>query len=86
MSKKRNLGEYKEKTVKQAVDVINRHLLKISPIHGINLHNKYYYPDLWTVLNRKMKYLQEKGFAQQVQEILADEFFNPNTPKGFLYH
>ncbi len=95
MSKKNNSGEYKAKTVKQAVDAINRHLLKISPIRGINLHDKYEFPDLWTVLHGKMKYLQEKGFgekegsmaltAQQVQEILADEFLNPNTPEGLLY-
>ena len=95
MSKKNNSGEYKPKTVKQAVDAINRHLLKISPIRGINLHDKYEFLDLWTVLHGKMKYLQEKGFgekegsmaliAQQVQEILADEFLNPNTPEGLLY-
>ena len=95
MTKKKNSGEYKAKTVKQSVDAINRHLIKISPIRGINLHDKYEFPDLWTVLNGKMKYLQEKGFgekegsmaltAQQVQEILADEFLNPNTPEGLLY-
>src|SRR6266498_3902353 len=47
MSKKNNSGEYKAKTVKQAVDAINRHLLKISPIRGINLHDKYEFLDLW---------------------------------------
>ena len=82
MSKKKNAGEYKANTVKQAVDAINRHLVKFSPIHGINLHDKYKFLDLWTVLHGKMKDLQEKGFgekegsmaltAQQVQEILAD--------------
>jgi integrase len=95
MSKKNNSGEYKAKSIKQAVDAINRYLVKISPIHRINLHDKYEFPDLWTVLNGKMKYLQENGFgekegsmalsAQQVQEILADEFLNPSTPEGLLY-
>ena len=95
MSKKKNAGEYKANTVKQAVDAINRHLVKFSPIRGINLHDKYEFPDLWTVLHGKMKDLQEKGFgekegsmaltAQQVQEILADNFLNTNTPEGLLY-
>jgi len=93
MSKKKNAGEYKANTVKQAVDAINRHLVKFSPIHGINLHDKYKFLDLWTVLHGKMKDLQEKGFgekegsmaltAQQVQEILADNFLNTNTLKAF---
>ncbi|GBC37146.2 hypothetical protein GLOIN_2v1777293 [Rhizophagus irregularis DAOM 181602=DAOM 197198] len=78
------------------VDAINRHLVKISLIHRINLHDKYEFPDLWTVLNGKMKYLQKNRFdkkeglmalsAQQVQEILADEFLNPSTPEGKEYH
>ncbi|GES72689.1 hypothetical protein GLOIN_2v1784543 [Rhizophagus clarus] len=46
MSKKKNSSEYKAKSVKQAVDAINRHLVKISPIRGINLHYKYEFPDL----------------------------------------
>ncbi|CAB5376236.1 unnamed protein product [Rhizophagus irregularis] len=88
MSKKNNSGEYKAKSIKQAVDAINCHLVKISPIHRINLHDKYEFPDLWIVLNGKMKYLQENGegsmalSAQQVQEILADEFLNLSTPEG----
>jgi hypothetical protein len=96
MSKKKNASEYKAKTIKQAVDAINCHLVKISPICGINLHDKYEFPDLQTILHGKMKDLQEKGFgekegsmaltAQQVQEILADDFLNPNTPEGLLYH
>ena len=96
MSKKKNSGEYKAKTVKQAVDAINRYLVHISPIRGINLHDKYEFPDLNIVLHGKMKELQEKGFGekegsvalnvQQVQEILADDFLNPNTPEGLLYH
>ena len=95
MSKKNNAGEYKAKTIKQAIDAINRHLVKISPIRGINLHDKYEFPDLQTVLHGKMKDLQEKGFGekegsialtvQQVQEILADDFLNSNTPEGLLY-
>ena len=95
MSKKKNSGEYKAQTVKQAVDAINRHLVNISSIRGINLYDKYEFPDLWTVLHSKMKDLQEKGFGekegsialnvQQVQEILADNFLNPDTPEGLLY-
>ena len=49
MSKKKNAGEYKANTVKQAVDAINHHLVKFSPICGINLHDKYEFPDLWIV-------------------------------------
>ncbi|CAJ0824506.1 19528_t:CDS:2 [Entrophospora sp. SA101] len=65
MSKKKNAGEYKANTVKQAVDAINHHLVKFSPICGINLHDKYKFPDLWTVLHGKMKDLQEKGFGEK---------------------
>ena len=54
MTKKNNSGEYKANTVKQAVGAINCHLAKFSPIRGINLHNKYEFPDLWTVLHDKM--------------------------------
>ena len=92
---KKTSGEYKANSVKQAVDAINRHLVKVSPIRGINLHDKYEFSDLFTVLHGKMKDLQEKGFgekegsmaltAQQVQKILTDDFLNPNTPEGFLY-
>src|SRR6266542_1329370 len=95
MTKKKNAGKYKAKTIKQVIDAINRHLVKISPTRGINLHDKYEFPDLQAVLHGKMKDLQEKGFgekegsmaltAQQIQEILADDFLNPNTPEGLLY-
>ncbi|RIA79132.1 hypothetical protein C1645_841452, partial [Glomus cerebriforme] len=47
---------YKAKTVKQAVDTINRHLVNISSIRGSNLHNKYEFPDLWTVLHEGLLY------------------------------
>ncbi|PKC00755.1 hypothetical protein RhiirA5_427735 [Rhizophagus irregularis] len=69
---------------------------KVPNTEKINLHDKYEFPDLWTVLNGKMKYLQKNRFdkkeglmalsAQQVQEILADEFLNPSTPEGKEYH
>ena len=49
MTKKKNADEYKTNTVKQVVDVINCHLIKVSLIHGINLHDKYEFPDLWIV-------------------------------------
>ena len=65
MLKKKNSGEYKAKLIKQAVNAINRHLIKISPIHRINLYDKYEFPDLWIVLNGKMKYLQENGFGKK---------------------
>ena len=68
MSKKKNAGEYKAKTIKQAVDAINCHLIKISPICGINLHDKYdkyEFPDLQTILHGKIKDLQEKVFGKK---------------------
>jgi transaldolase len=37
MSKKKNSGEYKAKSIKQAVDAINRHLVKISLLQFIEL-------------------------------------------------
>jgi hypothetical protein len=96
MPKKQNSGKYKAKSIKQAVNTINYHLVKIFPIYRIiNLYDKYEFPDLlWTVLNSKMKYLQENRVgkkegsmaltAQQVQEILADEFLNPNIHKDLF--
>ncbi|CAG8697668.1 12750_t:CDS:2, partial [Funneliformis mosseae] len=88
---KKTSGEYKANSIKQAVDAINHHLVKVSPIREINSHDKYEFSDLFTVLYGKMKDLQEKGFGekegsivltvQQIQEILADDFFNPNILK-----
>ncbi|CAG8574235.1 8346_t:CDS:2 [Funneliformis mosseae] len=93
---KKTSGEYKANSVKQAVDAIKHHLVKVSSILRINLYNKYEFSDLFTVLHSKIKDFQEKRFdekegsmaltAQQVQEILADDFLNSNTPKGLLYH
>src|SRR6266540_6335378 len=65
MSKKKNAGEYKTKTIKQAIDAINRHLVKISPIRGINSHDKYEFPDLKVVLHDKMKDLQKKVLVKK---------------------
>ncbi|CAG8812701.1 6443_t:CDS:1, partial [Racocetra persica] len=79
MSKK-DRSEYKAKTIKQAIDRINRFISKNSAIHSFNLHDKYQFLDLHDILNSKMKDLQEKGLeekeksialtAQQVKEIL----------------
>ena len=38
---------------------------KTSPICGVNLHDKYEFPDLWTILHGKMKDLQEKRFGEK---------------------
>ncbi|CAG8516200.1 13243_t:CDS:2 [Racocetra persica] len=66
---KKDGGEYKATTIKQAVDAINRYLSK---------------NDL------QEKELGEKEglmalMAQQVKEILDDEFLNPKTSQGLLY-
>ncbi|CAG8713356.1 26986_t:CDS:2, partial [Racocetra persica] len=55
----------------------------------------YQFLDLHDILNGKMKDLQERRFgekegsmaltAQQVKEILSDEFLDPKTPQGLLY-
>ncbi|CAI2165570.1 19002_t:CDS:2 [Funneliformis geosporum] len=72
-----------------------KYSVKVSPIHKINLHDKYEFPDLWAVLHGKIKDLQERGFgekegsmvltAQHVKEILADDFLNSNNLEGLLY-
>ncbi|CAG8850319.1 14380_t:CDS:1, partial [Racocetra persica] len=64
-------------------------------IQGLNLHDKYQFLNLYDVVNGKIKDLQEKGLgkkedsvaltAQQVKDILDDEFLDPNTPEGLLY-
>ncbi|CAG8847207.1 4560_t:CDS:2, partial [Racocetra persica] len=53
------------------------------------------FPNLYDVVNKKIKDLQEKGLgkkedsvaltAQQVKKILDDKFLDPNTPEGLLY-
>ena len=90
---KKTSGKYKANSVKQAVDAINRHLVKVSPIRGINLHDKYEFSDLFAILHGKMKDLQEKGLGekegsmaltvQQVQEILLMIFLIPTLLKAF---
>ncbi|CAG8803362.1 5891_t:CDS:1, partial [Racocetra persica] len=92
---KKDGEEYKAKSIQQAVDRINRYLVKYGFIQGLNLHDKYQFPNLYDVVNGKMKDLQEKGLgekegsvaltAQQVKDILDDEFLDPNTPEGLLY-
>ncbi len=53
--KKKNAGEYKAKTIKQAIDAINCHLVKFLQ-----------FVDLQVVLHGKMKDLQEKeGFGEK---------------------
>ncbi|CAG8668625.1 696_t:CDS:2, partial [Scutellospora calospora] len=56
---------YKAKTIKQAVDRINRYINKNEAIHGFNLHNKYQFSDLYDILNSKIKDLQEKRLGIQ---------------------
>nr|CAG8581616.1 8059_t:CDS:2 [Entrophospora candida] len=82
MTKKNNSGEYKANIVKQAVGAINHHLVKFSPIRGINLYDKYEFPDLWTVLHCKMKDLQEKGF--EYYNLRVDQF-QPLPDGGLLF-
>ncbi|CAG8717480.1 20603_t:CDS:1, partial [Racocetra persica] len=89
---KKDGGEYKAKTVKQAIDRINRYISKTGTICSLNLHDKYQFLDLYNILNGKIKDLQEREFgekegsmaliAQQVKEILSDEFLDPKTPQG----
>jgi virulence-associated protein VapD len=56
-------NEYKANSVKQAVDAISRFFLYNSPIH-VNLHDRYLFSYLYTVLNGKMRDLQERGFGE----------------------
>ncbi|CAG8757221.1 26067_t:CDS:2 [Gigaspora margarita] len=84
---KKDGSEYKATTIKQAVDRINRYISKNGAICGFNLHDKYQFPNLHNILNGKMKDLQEKRLgkkegsmaliAQQVKEILNNEFLDP---------
>ncbi|CAG8529193.1 824_t:CDS:2 [Gigaspora margarita] len=79
----------------QTIDKINRYISKNGAIHGLNLHDKYQFPDLYDILNGKMKDLQEKGLGkkdgsvvltvQQVREILNNEFLDPKMPQSLLY-
>jgi len=62
--KKKDGGEYKATSIKQAVDALNRYLLLHSPIPHVNLHDKYMFPDLHNVLHSKMRDLQEHGFGE----------------------
>ncbi|CAG8780450.1 8373_t:CDS:2, partial [Racocetra persica] len=93
---KKDKGEYKAKTVKQAIDRINKYISKTSIIRGLNLHDKYQFPDLHDILNGKIKDLQERGFgekegsialtAQQVKEILSDDKNNQREIQGGNAH
>ncbi|CAG8833940.1 10175_t:CDS:2, partial [Racocetra persica] len=66
---KKDGGEYKAKTVKQAINGINRYISKTGAIRGLNLHDKYQFPDLYDILNGKMKDLQERGFGEKERSI-----------------
>ncbi|CAG8842608.1 11363_t:CDS:1, partial [Racocetra persica] len=93
--KKKDSGEYKANSIKQAVDTISRFFLYNSPIQ-VNLHDQYLFPDLYTVLHGKMRDLQEHGFgetrgsialnSQQIQEILQHPKIDRSNPVNLLYH
>ncbi|RHZ79119.1 hypothetical protein Glove_151g176 [Diversispora epigaea] len=87
--------QYKANTLKVALDSINRYLIKESKIHGVNLHNRYEFPEIHKVLHGKMKDLQERGLGEihgsqalnteQVQHILYHESMSIITPENLLY-
>ncbi|CAG8763370.1 12852_t:CDS:2 [Cetraspora pellucida] len=94
---KKDGEEYKAKTIQQAVDRINRYLVKHRSVQGLNLHDKYQFPNLHDVVNGKMKDLQEKGLgekegsvalsAQQIQSddsILFYHYRSKNNQRGIL--
>ncbi|CAG8573068.1 24710_t:CDS:2, partial [Racocetra persica] len=62
---KKDGGKYKAKTIKQAIDRINRYISKNRAICDLNLHDKYQFPDLYNILNSKMKDLQEKELGKK---------------------
>ncbi|CAG8761917.1 41510_t:CDS:2, partial [Gigaspora margarita] len=70
-------GKYKAKTVKQAIDRINRYISKNGAIRSLNLYDKYQFPDLYNILNELGE--KEKSVTltvQQVREIFNDEFLD----------
>ncbi|CAG8566987.1 5021_t:CDS:2 [Cetraspora pellucida] len=70
------------------------YISKTSAIHSLNLHDKYQFPDLHNILNGKIKDLQKREFgekegsmaltAQQVKEILSNEFLDSKTLQGLF--
>jgi len=64
LTKQQNGQEYKANSLKLSLDAINRHLLKSSKIPGINLHNRYEFPEIHDVLHGKIRDLQEKGLGE----------------------
>ncbi|CAG8828501.1 30111_t:CDS:1, partial [Racocetra persica] len=52
---KKDRGEYKALTIKLAINRINRYISKNSTIYGLNLYDKYQFPDLHDALNSKIK-------------------------------
>ncbi|RHZ72480.1 hypothetical protein Glove_242g32 [Diversispora epigaea] len=93
--KRLNGQEYKANTLKVALDSINRYLIKESKIHGVNLHNRYEFPEIHDVLHGKMKDLQKRGLGEihgsqalnteQVQHILNHESMSIITSENLLY-
>ncbi|RHZ79154.1 hypothetical protein Glove_151g151 [Diversispora epigaea] len=93
--KQLNGQEYKANTLKVALDSIIRYLIKESKIHGVNLHNRYEFPEIHNVLHGKIKDLQERGLGEihgsqalnteQVQHILNHESMSIITPENLLY-
>ncbi|CAG8790202.1 8542_t:CDS:2, partial [Racocetra persica] len=93
--KKKDDNDYRANSIKQAVDAISRFLLYNSPIQ-VNLHDQYLFLDLYTVLHKKMRDLQEHGFgeikrsialnSQQIQEILQHSRIDRSNPVNLLYH
>ncbi|CAG8790175.1 27471_t:CDS:2, partial [Racocetra persica] len=87
-------SKYKAKTIKQAIDGINRFISKNSAIRGFNLHNKYQFLDLHDILNSKMKDLQKKGLeekegsialtAQQVKKIFTQILQDANVSEDTI--
>ncbi|CAG8841421.1 7862_t:CDS:2, partial [Gigaspora margarita] len=84
---KKDRGEYKAKTVKQAIDTLNRYINKNGIIRGLNLYDKYQFPDLHNVLNDKMKDLQEKGLGEQKGSMaLTVHQFQVQSDESILFY
>lgn len=92
--KTENGEEYKVTSVNACIDALNRHLNQYSIIRPLDLKDRRMFPDLWQILDGKLKDITEQGKGEikgsdslsldEVKLIFNSPILDINTPTGLL--
>ncbi|PKY51909.1 hypothetical protein RhiirA4_469223 [Rhizophagus irregularis] len=93
--RQQNGQEYSASSVWTAIVAIRRHLIDNSAIKGVDVQQESFFPNLWKVFNRKIKYLSDFGLNEpkgsdalivdEIIQILNHQKMDSSTPRRLLY-